>query len=111
MSPMLRRTFAVLAAVSVALLLATTVFTQARWTKLAPFPEPDEELYGISAGGKLYVIGGFGGGKARGIVFEYDPAADRWTKKKPMARPVHHQAMVEYNGKIYVLGGFVAPTT
>lgn len=95
---------------SVVLLLASTAYTQGRWTRLAPFPEPDEELYGITANGKLYVIGGFGGGKARGIVFEYDPATDRWTKKKPMARPVHHQAMVEFRGKIYVFGGFVAPS-
>ena len=57
------------------------------------------------------MLGGFGGGKARGAVFEYDPAADRWTKKKPMARPVHHQAMVEYQGKIYMFGGFVFPST
>ena len=63
----------------------------------------------MAAGGKMYVLGGFGGGKARGGVFEHDPAADRWTKKKPMARPVHHQAMVEYQGKIYVFGGFVFP--
>ena len=111
MSSLLRRTFAVLATGSIVLLLVATALGQARWSKLAPFPEPDEELYGITANGKLYVIGGFGGGKARGIVFEYDPAADRWTKKKPMARPVHHQAMVEYGGKIYVFGGFVAPST
>jgi hypothetical protein len=24
------------------------------WVKLAPFPEPAEELYGVAAGGKLY---------------------------------------------------------
>ena len=111
MSSLLRRTSATVVAVSLLLLLAATTFGQARWTKLAPFPEPDEELYGITAAGKLYVIGGYGAGKARGIVFEYDPAADRWTKKKPMARPVHHQAMVESGGKIYVFGGFVAPST
>ncbi|MGH9254992.1 MAG: Kelch repeat-containing protein, partial [Vicinamibacterales bacterium] len=106
-----RRVCAVVATGSVLLLLATTAFTQARWTRLAPFPEPDEELYGVTANGKLYVLGGFGSGKARGAVFEYDPAADRWTKKKPMARPVHHQAMVEYQGKIYMFGGFVFPST
>jgi N-acetylneuraminic acid mutarotase len=111
MSSLLRRTLAVAATVSIVMLLAVTTFGQARWTKLAPFPEPDEELYGITANGKMYVIGGYGAGKARGIVFEYDPATDRWTKKKPMARPVHHQAMAEHNGKIYVFGGFVAPTT
>jgi N-acetylneuraminic acid mutarotase len=111
MSSAVRRTFAVLATGFFVVLLATSAFTQARWTRLAPFPEPDEELYGVAAGGKMYVLGGFGGGKARGGVFEYDPAADRWTKKKPMARPVHHQAMAEYQGKIYVFGGFVFPSS
>lgn len=111
MSVTVHRSLAVFATASVALfLIASAGFSQARWARLAPFPEPDEELYGVSVNGKLYVLGGFGAGKARGAVFEYDPAADRWTKKKPMARPVHHQAMVPYQGKIYVLGGFVAPS-
>jgi N-acetylneuraminic acid mutarotase len=103
--------YAVVTIASLVLLAGATTLTQARWTKLAPFPEPDEELYGVASGGKLYVIGGFGGGRARGIVFEYDPATDRWTKKQPMARPVHHQSMVALRGKIYVFGGFVAPET
>ncbi|HKC39768.1 MAG TPA: hypothetical protein VKC15_09535, partial [Gemmatimonadales bacterium] len=30
-----------------------------RWDKAAPFPEPEEELYGVEAGGRMYVIGGF----------------------------------------------------
>lgn len=28
---------------------------QGKWIELAPFPEPAEELYGVAAGGKLYV--------------------------------------------------------
>jgi len=106
-----RQRFTIVVVSCVALLLSAAAFSQARWTRLAPFPEPDEELYGIAANGKIYVIGGYGRGKGRGIVYEYDPAADRWTKKKPMARTVHHQAMAEYKGKIYVFGGFVAPGT
>ncbi|HEX3151880.1 MAG TPA: tyrosinase family protein [Gemmataceae bacterium] len=79
------------------------------WKKGAPFPEPDEELYGVAVNGKLYAIGGWGEGKARGANYEYDPAADKWTKKKSMPRPAHHAALASANGKIYVLGGFVAP--
>ena len=30
-----------------------------RWTKAAPFPEPEEELYASVVSGKLYVVGGF----------------------------------------------------
>jgi N-acetylneuraminic acid mutarotase len=81
-----------------------------RWVKLAPFPEPAEELYGAAAGGKLYVLGGLAPGwQPRGLVFEYDPATDKWTKKKPMALPSHHVAVTELGGKIYVFGGFVPP--
>ena len=79
------------------------------WKKGAPFPEPDEELYGVAVNGKLYVIGGWGDGKARGVNYEYDPATDKWTKKKSMPRPAHHAALAAANGKIYVCGGFVAP--
>ena len=29
------------------------------WSKAAPFPDPDEELYGSVINGKFYVVGGF----------------------------------------------------
>jgi N-acetylneuraminic acid mutarotase len=81
-----------------------------KWSRLAPFPEPAEELYGITASGKLYVFGGQSQGwRSHSLVYEYDPAADRWTKKKPMVQPLHHVALSEINGKIYVMGGFVSP--
>ena len=98
-------------AVALVLLCASNALAQARWVKAAPFPQPDEELYGVTVNGKMLVIGGFGGGKGRGINYEYDPATDKWTAKSSMARPAHHQAMAEYRGKVYVFGGFVAPAT
>jgi N-acetylneuraminic acid mutarotase len=79
------------------------------WKKGAPFPEPDEELYGVALNGKMYVIGGWSDGKGRGVNYEYDPATDKWTRKQPMPRPAHHAALAAVNGKIYVFGGFVAP--
>jgi N-acetylneuraminic acid mutarotase len=93
-------------------LMTADAYAQAggKWVKLAPFPEPAEELYGIAAGGKLYVFGGLAPGwKPRALVYEYDPASDKWTKKKPMALPSHHVALAELNGKIYAFGGFVPP--
>ena len=81
-----------------------------KWVKLAPFPEPAEELYGVAAGGKLYVFGGLAPDwKPRGLAFEYDPATDKWTKNKPMALASHHVAFTELGGKIYAFGGFVPP--
>jgi N-acetylneuraminic acid mutarotase len=101
-----------LAALSVGLLTATVAHGQGKWVKLAPFPEPAEEVVGVAAGGKLYVFCGLAPGwKPIGMVYEYDPATDKWTKKKPMALASHHVAFTEYRGKIYAFGGFVLPAS
>ncbi len=114
MSNVLQRATATVGAIMASLLFVTTALAQmptSPWKKGAPFPEPDEELYGVAVNGKMYVIGGWGDGKARGVNYEYDPATDRWTKKQPMPRPAHHAALAAANGKIYAFGGFVAPAT
>ena len=101
-----------LAVIMVSVVFATTALAQmptSPWKKGAPFPEPDEELYGVTTNGKLYVFGGWDGGKARGVAYEYDPVTDKWTKKTSMPRPAHHAALAAANGKIYVMGGFVPP--
>jgi len=92
------------------ILCAPAAHTQTKWVKLAPFPEPAEEISGVAAGGKLYVFAGLAPAwKPMGMVYEYDPAADKWTKKKPMTLPSHHVAFASYEGKIYAFGGFVLP--
>jgi len=114
MSKVLKRGTAMLAVLMASVVFVTSAMAQmptSPWKKGAPFPEADEELYGVTVNGKLYVIGGWGDGKARGANYEYDPATDRWTKKAPMPRPAHHAALAALNGKIYAFGGFVAPTT
>src|SRR6187549_2265889 len=113
MSRVLQRATAMVALMA-SVVFATTLLAQmptSPWKKGAPFPEPDEELYGVTANGKLSVVGGWGDGKARGANYEYDPATDRWTNKAPMPRPAHHAALAALNGKIYAFGGFVAPAT
>ena len=96
--------------VAAAGLLPAAGQTPGPWATLAPFPEPAEELYGVAASGKLYVFGGLAPGWVpRGLVFEYDPAANVWAKKKPMALASHHVAVTELGGTIYVFGGFVPP--
>ncbi len=99
-----------LIALFVGLLLASAAFGQGKWVKLAPFPEPAEELLGASANGKLYVFCGLAPGwKPMGMVYEYDPATDKWAKKKPMPLASHHVSFTEHKGKIYAFGGFVLP--
>lgn len=81
-----------------------------KWSRLAPFPEPSEELWGASAGGKLYVFGAIAPGwKPKSLVYEYDPDNNTWTKKKNMPLGLHHVAAVELDGKIYMMGGFKYP--
>jgi Common central domain of tyrosinase/Kelch motif len=115
MSKLLQRRTAMLA-VMASLLFATAalahdadVMPTSPWKKAAPFPYPDEELYGVALNGKMYVIGGWDDGKAAGLNYEYDPATDKWTEKKGMPRLAHHAALASANGKIYVIGGFVPP--
>ena len=112
MSKVLQRGTAMLAVMMASVVFVTTALAQmptSPWKKGAPFPEADEELYGVTTNGKLYVFGGWDGGKARGVAYEYDPATDKWTKKTSMPRPAHHAALAAANGKIYVMGGFVPP--
>ena len=75
----------VMLAVIASLLFCTAALAQMPinpWKKAAPFPMPDEELYGTAVNGKMYVIGGWDEGKAAGINYEYDPATDKWTEKR-----------------------------
>lgn len=99
------------AAVIVGVIAAACVAqAQGTWTKLAPFPEPAEEISGASAGGKMYVFAGLAPvWKPMGMVYEYDPATNGWTKKQKMALPSHHVAFTTFRDKIYAFGGFVLP--
>src|SRR5580765_7369925 len=111
MSKLLQRGTAMLALIA-CLVFCTAALAQMPinpWRKAAPFPMPDEELYGTAVNGKMYVIGGWDEGKAAGINYEYDPATDKWTQKKGMPRSAHHAAIATANGKLYVIGGFVPP--
>ena len=69
----IRRMLPFVFAAAIVLLPAAEAHVRGRWVKMAPFPDADEELYGIAANGKMYVLGGFAGGRL-GRVYEYDPA-------------------------------------
>ncbi len=76
-----------------------------RWSSGAAMPSARSEVAVAALEGRVYVVGGFGGGRALEI---YDPAADRWSRGAPMPRAVHHPAAVAVAGKLYVVGGFAA---
>src|SRR5215467_496179 len=68
--------------------VAAPALAQGKWAKLAPFPEPSEELLGASAGGKLYVFCGLAPGWVpKGLVYEYDPGATSGRRRSPWRSP------------------------
>src|SRR6266516_7769977 len=89
-----------------AALLATAAFAQGigRWTIGTPMPSARTEVAVAEVGGKIYVVGGFGGERELEI---YDSAADRWSRGASIPRALHHAAAVGLKDKLYVVGGFV----
>ena len=75
-----------------------------RWTAGAPMPSSRTEVAVAELGGRIYVVGGFGGERELEI---YDPAADRWSRGAAIPRALHHAAAVGLQGKLYVVGGYV----
>ncbi|XP_036884816.1 kelch-like protein 26 isoform X1 [Sturnira hondurensis] len=61
---------------------------------------------GASAGGRLYISGGYGiSVEDKKALHCYDPASDQWEFKAPMSEPRVLHAMVGAGGRIYALGG------
>ena len=67
-------------------------------------PSARTEVAVAEVGGKIYVVGGFGGERELEI---YDPAANRWSRGASIPRELHHAAAVGWQEKLYVVGGFV----
>src|SRR5499433_4404923 len=84
-------------------LLTTTSFAQGigRWIISTPMPSSRTEVAVAEVGGKIYVVGGFGGERELEV---YDPGADRWSRGASIPRALHHAAAVGSNGKLFVIG-------
>ena len=112
-SSFIRRALAIACATPLLVATAGAQAPEGRWIRLAPYPQPTQEIGGAVANGKLYILGGYGAnapGGLAGWLNEYDPATDKWTKKADIPMPVHHMAMTGYNGKVYVFGGGIRLT-
>ena len=74
------------------------------WAVKAPMPTARRALAAVEVDGKIYAIGGSGGGTLN-IVEEYDPAVNTWTTKAPMPTARNSFAAAAVGGKIYAIGG------
>jgi Kelch motif len=72
-------------------LLAIASFAQgiSRWIISTPMPSSRTEVAVAEVGGKIYVVGGFGGERELEI---YDSSADRWSRGASIPRVLHHAA-------------------
>jgi N-acetylneuraminic acid mutarotase len=89
------------------------------WRALAPLPTKRGSPVAVSAGDRIYVIGGAVAGPGQsavhpqrphtsvGTVEEYDPATNTWRQRAPMPTPRNHMVGGAINGKVYVASGRV----
>lgn len=89
-----------------ATLLLTLEASAAGWIPLAPVQTARQEMPAVTAGGKLYVLGGISPEPAAlTSVEEYDPQTNQWQFVAPLPRPRHHAAAAAVGQFIYVIGG------
>lgn len=82
-----------------------------RWTVAAELPAALHHAGAGSAGGRVYVIGGFHASlfsvwKPVASVYIYEPRSDRWSEGAPMPTPRGALAVAEHGGKLYAIGGY-----
>ena len=75
------------------------------WTPKTSMPFGSSSAGVAESGGRIYVIGGVGGGSYTNRVEAYDPATDTWLSRAPMSVSRDLLAAAATNGKIYAIGG------
>jgi RNA polymerase sigma factor (sigma-70 family) len=75
------------------------------WAKKADMPIVNRGLAASAINGKIYVVGGAGGGKYYSTVLEYNPIADAWREATDMPTPRAYLSSGVVDGKIYAIGG------
>jgi non-specific serine/threonine protein kinase len=79
-----------------------------RWRRLPDVPIASNHASAAAAGGKLYVVGGYGA-RAQLLRAAFVLEGKRWRRLKPMPGPRAAAAAAVLDGKLYVFGG-LAPT-
>ena len=73
------------------------------WVPRPDIPRPRSELGAAVLDGRIYVVGGFGGGSA---VDCFDVAANAWAPVADLPISVHHPGVAALDGRLYVAGGY-----
>ena len=79
------------------------------WQPRAPLPEPVHHAAAAVVGGRLYVVGGYTGGRMgwtrSAALFEYDPVRGTWITRAPMPTARGALAAVAMGNRLHALGG------
>lgn len=76
-----------------------------RWTTAPPLPRAMCGYALAALDGKIYVIGGWDGERARAETLIYTPGASGWQEGPSMLTPRAYAAAAVIDGHIYVIGG------
>jgi N-acetylneuraminic acid mutarotase len=78
------------------------------WVTLTPDAVTRQLPAAASAGGKVYVMGGWTGNAISPDVRAFDPVTDTWTPRAPMTAPTYASLGAQtLAGQIYVIGGIL----
>src|SRR5919202_3623087 len=76
------------------------------WRSLAPVPSPRTEVAAAAVGGRIWVLGGYGGDGATLATAEvYDTATGGWSRGPDLPVAVNHAMAATLDGVLYVAGG------
>ncbi|HYP22334.1 MAG TPA: kelch repeat-containing protein [Actinomycetota bacterium] len=106
---LLRATIALLVVAAVAAPASARRARVPKWKSHAPMTHARTEAAYALAGGKIYVMGGFGPDVVTVPLVEvYDVRSDTWASAPPLPVPVNHAMAAEHDGVVYVAGGYTA---
>ena len=85
------------------------VRTPGSWRRLAPMPTARQEVAVAVLDGRLFVAGGYTGGRVRwtpsATVYEYDAARNSWATRAPLRAPRGALALAALRGRLHAVGG------
>ena len=76
------------------------------WEQVAGLPSPRHHSMSVAAGGRVFVLGGFGDGfNPWATAWVFDPPTNEWTAIADLPASAGAGAAVEIGGLIYLVGG------
>jgi DNA-binding CsgD family transcriptional regulator len=77
----------------------------ARWSAVAPLPQPRSRLAVVADGSRIYAVGGENSAGVTGQLDIYDPVSNGWLPGPTKPTPVSNVAGALLDGSVYIPGG------